>query len=256
MEQDPPKPPAGTFPAQLGNFNRSSEVNYLRSNNKGDGKYFFTYYKSANLSSIEYSLWNFTNAADARKLFQQRKTSAEAEREFTLRVESRGDSRFASIGSKGSAYTYWLDGSVLHYIDGLNARTVIDFDAQLTNQTAFSREGIPEISATAKPNVVTVTKLIDDYKADPKTADNNYKGKTFVVSGGVAVVEKDKKGDPLVGFIKPGAKSANEGMVICSFQKSDEPMAATIKKGQTIELSARVLGAVFGNVLLQNCAKP
>ena len=79
--------------------------------------------------------------------------------------------------------------------------------------------------------------------------------KTIIITGVVEVSDKDKKGNPLVGFLRPGSTSPLDGMVDCSFDKSQEEVMSKVKKGDSVKLQGKVFGNLLGNIMLENCTK-
>jgi hypothetical protein len=59
----------------------------------------------------------------------------------------------------------------------------------------------------------------------------------------------------MIAFVKPGATNPLDGMIVCSFDKSQEAVQAGVKKGDTVTLQGKFTMSLAGNVMLENCAK-
>ncbi|PYS73085.1 MAG: hypothetical protein DMF69_05865 [Acidobacteria bacterium] len=245
-----PKPPAGSFPQQLGTFRRSGEPEYHKRYSASSGPHFTATYYGPRTPWVEYTIWDFPNPASARDEFLAKRKSPEGR---NRRMFQMGEDRyaFATLG-EGNTTIYLLENNHIHCSHGLDRKAVIAFDAELCHQTPFT---IGELSETGNLPVIPVLTLLNDYAKDSKAADLKYKLKTVVITGEVTVAEKNKKGKPVIAFMRPSAKSANDGMAICDFAEANEADALAIKKGETVRISARVFGNLLGNVMLQNCQK-
>ena len=73
------------------------------------------------------------------------------------------------------------------------------------------------------------------------------------MTGVVEVTGKDKSGNPFMGFLRPGSTNPLDGMVDCSFDKSQETIVSKVKKGDSVKLQGKVYGNLLGNIMLENC---
>jgi len=245
-----PKPPAGSFPLQIGEFKRTGQPEYYKSHSASFAPYFSATYYGPKAPWVSYTLWDYPSPASAREQFlAKRKPAGDSK----LRMFQMGEDRYAltRVGEGGTT-TYFLENNHIHQAFGNDRTTVLAFEAELSHQAPFS---IGELRETDNLPVIPVLTLLSDYRKDPKAADLKYKLKTVVLSGEVTVAEKNKKGKPVIAFMRPEAKAATDGMVICEFAAAGEAAAAALKKGETVKISAHVFGQIMGNVMLQNCQK-
>jgi hypothetical protein len=96
---------------------------------------------------------------------------------------------------------------------------------------------------------VTATKLWNDYQANEVAADEKYKGKTLLVSGSVASIDKDFADNIVVRLSTP-----NQFMsTMATLDDSQKSKAAQLSKGQPIRLRCEGRGMIIGSPSLDDC---
>lgn len=253
-----PSPPAGAFPAEVGRFKRYRTPDLHQWRKIGTGVNFEARYEADSKSWVQYSLWKFPTAAEAQQGMAARKK--EIQGYVNEKFVDDTDSRFATVYlGDGRANAYWVDGANLVNITGRSQEIVYEFEGLLKKSPPAKVVEVElqpkQTTASSTGPQVTVGDLLNEYQKDYAAADKKYKGKTITVSGVVEVAQNDKRGNPMVGFMKPGSTRPADGMVICSFDKSQEASVSAIKKGDTVRLSGRVFGSLIGNVMLDKCSK-
>lgn len=131
----------------------------------------------------------------------------------------------------------------LAFIDTLNDVE----NAEITVPVVVSQTQEEEAPA---PEAIKVTPniLITEYEANGVAADAKYKGNLVEVTGIVGSIDKDILDTPYIAF-----ESSNIiNSVQCMFEKGDESVLATIKKGQSITLRGEVTGQLM-NVIVRDC---
>jgi hypothetical protein len=160
-----------------------------------------------------------------------------------------------------TTYVLFKDGMRLRQVGGSLQKPVLELEGLLKNappveMTPINVSEIEASGPTDSNNLsVTVLQLLDDYKKDASAADKKYKGKTITVTGTVEVSEKDKKGNWMIAYMRPGSTAPKDGMVVCSFEKSQEASVSKVKKGDMVMLKGKVMMNIIGNVVLENCSK-
>jgi hypothetical protein len=253
-----PKPPAGTFPSQLGAFNLKESPDWHKAASYNPVEYWEgTYTNGANY--ITYKLWDCKSEAELLSAFEKQKKSVVPSGKY--KITDDGAFRYALVTYPGmTTYVLFMDGLRLIQVGGSAQKPVLEMEGLLKNAPPVEMTPINvsemEASNPAGDNLsVTVLHLLDDYKKDAAAADKKYKGKTITVSGTVEVADKDKSGKPMIAFMRPGATAPKDGMVVCSFEKSQQASVSAIKKGDTVRLQGRVFGNIVFSVMLDNCAK-
>lgn len=254
-----PKPPAGSFPTSLGAFNLKESPDWHGVKSYNPVEYWEgTYTNGTNY--ITSKIWNCKSEAELNEAFEKQKKSMTPTSKFKV-TDDRAD-RYAFVNSSMSTYVLFKDGLRLRQVGGSLQQAVLEFEGLLKNApplplTPINVSELEAQSATGGGNnsAVTVLQLLDDYKKDEAVADKKYKGKTISVTGTVEVSDKDKAGKPMIAFMRPGSTKPADGMVICSFDKSQEAAASKVKKGDTVTLQGSVTMSLLGNVMLENCTK-
>ncbi len=249
-----PKPPAGSFPAQLGDYKLKEKPDYYGVSSLNRVPYFEGEYNSGT-NYIKYTLWDYKTEADVKSAFEARKKYITALTKF--QIVDNSDARYVVVSTPGNSnYVLFTDGTQLKQIYGYHQKSIYEFEGLLKNSPPAEVVAVNLEKLASDNNLsVTVLQLLDDYKKDSAAADKKYKGKTISVTGTVEVSIKDKKGNPLIGFLRPGSTNPADGMVDCSFDKSQEPVISKVKKGDSVKLQGKVFGNLLGNIMLENCTK-
>ena len=258
-----PKPSAADFPAQIGRFSLSTgpEYSYSEYSAAPLRAYFHSFYKADDVRDLRYYVYDYKTADEARAGFEAKKKEMKGYQGYQHVDDT--DTRFASVWLKtGSSSVLWLDGTKFKYAYGIMQKPLYEFEgllknaapAQVVEVTLGETETPRTASSTAAPSL-TVTGLLDEYKKDAAAADKKYKDKIVLVSGTVEVSDKDKKGNWMIAFMRPGSTAPKDGMVICGFDKSQEKNVSGIKKGDLITLRGKVSMNLIGSVMLENCTK-
>lgn len=105
-------------------------------------------------------------------------------------------------------------------------------------------------AAPAKPPIrISATDLKAAYDKNEVAADIQYKGRTLIVNGVIASIDKDFMDSPVVNLA-----SDNEFMhVMAKFDKSDAARLAQLHKGDQITLTCVGNGRIVGSPVLK-CA--
>ncbi|HEY0458526.1 MAG TPA: hypothetical protein VGC97_05190 [Pyrinomonadaceae bacterium] len=253
-----PKPPAGTFPAQMGAFHlkQSPDWNGVKSYNPAEnweGEY------TNGTNYIKYKFWNYKSEAELNEAFDKQKKYITPSSKFKIFDDSPARYSFMNLSGE-SVYVLYKDGTQLKQLTGSGQQPIYEFEGLLKNTApaAVVPVNYSELKAATDSNnnsPLTVVQLLDDYKKDSDAADKKYKGKTIIFKGTVEVADKDKEGKPMIAFLRPGAKNPNEGMVACSFDKSQESVVSKVKKGDTVLLQGKVFGSIMDVMIIQNCTK-
>lgn len=253
-----PKPSPADFPAQIGRFKRTTDADYLYSEFSPVPlrEYFYSNYNSAETGDIKLYVYEYKTLADAQAGFEAQKKQMKSYQGYQYIDDS--SSRLAAVWLKtGSTSVTWLDGMKMKNVSGIGQKAIYELEGLLRNTAPVAVAEVKTESSVpvANETSVTVLQLLDDYKRDSAAADKKYKDKTIVVSGTVEVADKDKTGKPMIGFMRPGTTAPEDGMVICSFEKSQESSVSKIKKGDTVTLKGRVFANLLFSVMLQDCTK-
>lgn len=252
-----PKPPEGTFPAQIGNYVLQHKPDYEGVTSYYAAPHFEAEYKEDS-NSLKYALWIYNSEADLDADFEKRKGSFRPTEKS--KVVDNSDTRYALAALDGwTSCVLYKDGKYLKQISAFRQQRALDFEGLLKNAAPLAAvplnvDELKKSSPESNPSV-TVLQLLDDYKKDPSAADKKYKGKKISVTGTVEVSEKDKKGNWMIGFMRPGSTAPKDGMVVCSFDKSQESRVSSVKKGDLITLQGSVFGNILFSVIMQNCSK-
>lgn len=252
-----PKPPENSFPAKTGNFELFNDYKWRDGKATYDhGEHFETDYSNGT-AMVKYKLWNLKTEEELQARFDDLKKTMTTAKSV---IADDKDSRYAVINPQGGASTViFKNGLQIKQLSGSSQAYVYTFEGLLKNEpplavVAFTPEAVPT-ATPAKDSAITITKLLDDYKNDSAAADKKYKGKVITISGTVEVSDKDRNGNPLIGFMRPGSTKPTDGMVVCGFDKSQEASVSKIKKGDTVKLSGKVMMSLVGSVTLENCKK-
>ena len=252
-----PKPPEGTFPAKLGNYTLDHKPDYNEPTSYAPVKNFSAEYKNGT-ETVRYTLYIYNNEAELNEAFDKRRNIKVTSDKS--KVADNSENRYAIAALSGwNNYIYFKDGLYLKVIDTFRQNVGLEFEGLLKNAEPLPAVALNESELkTSSDNTslsVTATQLLDDYKKDSAAADKKYKGKMIDIHGKVAVSERSKSGTWLVSLMRPGATSPTSGMVVCSFEKSQEAGAMTIKVGDTVHLKGSVINSIVGNVVFERCAK-
>ena len=255
-----PKPSPDDFPATAGRFARASDPEYINGSYGALKEYFYSYYKAPDAPNLKLTIAHFKTPDEANSALEAKRKQLKAEKGYQY-VDDTG-ARFAAVWLKdGSALVIWTDGTKLKYLSGAPQKPLYEFEGLLRNTAPAPVVDVKLDESGTMPGAntvglsVTVLELLDDYKKDAAAADKKYKGKTITVTGTVEVAEKDKTGKPMIGFMRPGATAPKDGMVVCSFEKSQETIISKVKKGEMVMLKGRVFGNIVFSVMLDNCSK-
>jgi len=258
-----PKPPAGTFPAKVGSYNLDN-MDYIAPSSYNPTTHFESEYKSG-AETVRYTLWVYNSEAEMNADFEKRKKDAGGASE-NGKVVDNSDSRYAVAAMPGwtNAVVY-KDGNYIRHISSYRQQPTLDFEGFLKNAppAQASTFNVADLKSASNTNSststnsssLTVGQLLEEYKKDAAAADKKYKGKTITFSGTAEFADKDKAGKPMVGFLKPGSTKPADGMVVCSFDKSQEAAVLKIKKGDVVKLQGKIMGNILFNVLFENCTK-
>jgi hypothetical protein len=251
-----PKPPAGTFPSQLGAFNLKEKPDYNRvaSYNPVEN-WEGTYTNGTNY--ISYKLWNYKSDEEVSAAFDARKKYITPTDKFKVLDDSA--SRYALVTSGGNqVYVLFKDGARIRQLGGSLQKPVYEVEGLMKNAPPLETVAInmSELSgSTNTGKTVTIQELLDEYKKDSAAADKKYKDQFIMIKGTVEVSDKDKQGKPMIGFLRPGSTQPKDGMVVCGFEKTEDSVFSKVKKGDTVLLQGKVFGSILGTVVLQNCKK-
>jgi hypothetical protein len=251
-----PKPPAGSFPAQLGAFNLKDTPDWYGVKSYNPVEYWQGNYSNGT-NYITSKVWNYKTDAELNSAFDARKKYITPTAKFKVLDDSPGRYSFMNFSGE-TVYVLIKDGMLLKELSGTGQKPVYEFEGLLRN--APPKEVVPinyseMTAATSDGSTVTVLQLLDDYKKDSAAADKKYKDKTISVTGTVAVADKDKAGKPMIAFMRPGSTKPADGMVICSFDKGQDAVLTKVKKDDTVTLRGKVIMNLLGNVMLENCLK-
>lgn len=252
-----PKPPAGTFPAKLGNYTLDHKPDYNEPTSYMPTKSFSAEYKSST-ETVRYTLFVFNSEAELNDAFNKRRSQTVTS--ANSKVVDNSENRYAIAAFSGwNNYIYFKDGLYLKMIDTYRQNVGLEFEGLLKNAEPLPAVtfNVNEMEKSSSNNgtSVTVLQLLDDYKKDATAAQKKYDGKTITVTGTVEVSEKDKKGNWMIGFMRPGSTAPKDGMVVCGFEKSQEAIVSKVKKGDLVSLRGKVFGNILFSVILQNCSK-
>lgn len=252
-----PKPPEGTFPAKLGNYTLDHKPDYNEPTSYMPTRNFSAEYKSGT-ETVRYTLFIFNSEAELNEAFDKRRNTVI--KSDKSKVVDNNENRYAVAALSGwNNYIYFKDGLYLKEIDAFRQNVALEFEGLLKNAPPLPAAALNvnelEKSSSDNASSVTVLQLLDDYKKDSAAADKKYKGKTITVTGTVEVSDKDKKGNWMIGFMRPGSTAPKDGMVICSFEKSQESTVSKVKKGDTVSLRGTVFVNILFSVMLEKCSK-
>lgn len=115
-------------------------------------------------------------------------------------------------------------------------------------EAAPKEEKRKEAPAPAPAIEVTARALFAEYEANEVAADMKFKGKQLAVTGTVASINKDFKGDVWVGLA-----TENEFMPVHAEGFSPNQVA-DLKKGQKIKITCTGKGMIVGSPMLKKCS--
>ena len=96
---------------------------------------------------------------------------------------------------------------------------------------------------------VSWTTMLDDYEANPISADSTYKDKILMVTGEVSDIGREIMQQPYVEFEADFLKG-----VRLTFDKSEEDAISSLAKGDTISVIGKCTGELItGTVALNDC---
>jgi len=268
-----PKPPEGTFPAKLGSYDLD-KIDYIAPSSYNPITHFESEYKSG-AETVRYTLWVYNSEAEMNADFDKRKKYVGGS-SANGKIVDNSDTRYAVAATSGwDSSVVFKDGVYIRQIRAYRQQPTLDFEGFLknappvqavtfnvadlskpaTNSNSSTNKSNTNSSSTSSSSSLTVGQLLEEYKSNPSAADQKYKGKTITFSGTAEFADKDKKGNPMVGFMKPGSTKPTDGMVACSFDKSQEASVLKIKKGDLVKLQGKVIMSLVGSVMLENCLK-
>ena len=260
-----PKPPEGTFPAKVGSYELDHAPDYVAPSSYNPVAHFESEYVSGS-ENIRYTFWVYNSEAEMNADFEKRKKYVGGASDKG-KVTDDSETRYAVAALSGwDNSIVFKDGIYIKQVRAYRQQPTLDFEGFLKN--APPAQAVPldvsELSKSASNSnstsstgnsSVTVLQLLDDYKKDAAAADKKYKGKTITVSGTVEVSEKDKKGNWMIAFMRPGSTAPKDGMVVCSFDKSQETSVSKVKKGDAVKLQGKVSMSIVGSVIIENCSR-
>ncbi|MBS1794862.1 MAG: hypothetical protein JSS81_13465 [Acidobacteria bacterium] len=254
-----PKPPAGTFPAQIGDFTLDHKPDFDEPSSYNPAPSFESEYKKG-YESIRLKIWSFTNDADLNAAFDKRRQSLKPTDKGIVSDDSPGRYAIASLPG-WSSYVLFKDGNYLKQVDAYSQKNALDFEGWLRNAPPREQVALNEADLKKKANnnassELTVTQLLDDYKKDAAAADKKYKDKTVRISGTAVVSDRDKSGKWMLAFMRPGSTKPAEGMIVASFEKDKESNVTSVKKGDVVTIQCRVSMNLVFSVMLESCSKP
>lgn len=260
-----PKPPAGTFPSSLGAFQIGHKPDYEDQTGFSPRPHFDSEYVNGN-EKVSYTLWVYNSEAERDADFEARKKYVGGTSAYSKIVESTNDRLFVAAKPGWTSYVLYKDGKNIRQLGAYKQESVLDIEGLMKNAPPAQAVALNDAelakpaannSSTTGTNAssVTVLQLLDDYKKDSKAADAKYKNKFITVTGTVEVSDKDKRGNWMIGFMRPGSTAPKDGMVVCSFDKSKEASVSSVKKGSAVSLKGRVMMSLLGTVLLDSCER-
>ena len=250
------KPPEGSFPAQIGSYNLVDSYDWYNGKETyHHGEHFEADY-SFGAGYVKYKLWIFKTEDELQSRFNELKQAMTTSK---TQIADDKDSRYAIINlQSGSSIVLYKNGLQLKQLSGASQGVVYILEGLFKNESPVEAVAFKMETPTPAPSTgssgLTVVQLLDEYKKDSAAADTKYKGKVISISGTVEVVDKDKNGNPLISFMRPGSTKPTDGMVICSFEKSQESMVSKIKKGDSVKFSCKVSMGLVGSVVLEKCS--
>lgn len=113
------------------------------------------------------------------------------------------------------------------------------------------RPSLPHLAAPQgqHPLAVSAAELWAAYNHDPAGADQSYKGKPLLVSGTVAGVSRDFRGDVVVRLTTGDPFETARA----TLSSRDSAITAAIIKGQAVSLACTGRGALIGAPILDAC---
>lgn len=253
-----PKPPEGVFPADVGGFKMEQKPDYNKPTTYKPATWFNGEYKK-DAGTVRYNVSVYNSEAETADAYNKIKDSIKDSDHG--KVVEKGDNRIAFAALSGwNSYVYFKDGKYLKTIDSYNQKDALDFEGFLKNQppqaiTMLNEAELKQNALGTKSDVVTVLQLLDDYKKDDAAADKKYKDKVIKIAGKVEFSDRDKAGQWMIGFLRPGATKATDGMVVASFEKAKELPVTALKKGDNVTLQCKVSMNLYVSIMLENCSK-
>lgn len=120
--------------------------------------------------------------------------------------------------------------------------------APTTTTTGVTTAAAP--TAAPKPAIeVTAKQLFNDYHANEVNADDQYKGKTLLVSGTVSKIRKDFRDTMILDL----ATSNQFQPVAAELDDSEKATAKTLSQGDGVKLRCTGKGMVVGRPRLIDC---
>lgn len=96
---------------------------------------------------------------------------------------------------------------------------------------------------------ISASQLFNEYQANEVAADQRYKGKWLLVSGTVQSIDKNAFNNIVVRL-----RTSNEFMgAMAHLDDAHEGLAASLNKGQKIQLECKGGGIVIGSPVLKEC---
>lgn len=120
----------------------------------------------------------------------------------------------------------------------------------LTQLTPDEAQHLSDLNVDAETLKVPAATLLSTYKANEVRGDNAYKGKTLLISGLIASIEKDFTNAIIV---KVGTGADFETPTAwCYVVDADAKSAAALSKGDHISIRGRVEGLTLGEVIVRD----
>lgn len=104
-------------------------------------------------------------------------------------------------------------------------------------------------AAPAPVQEISAAKLHQAYKQNEVAADDQFKGKTFNITGVVAGIQKDFT-DSIYVTIKTGDEFS---ALQAYFDDAHKSAIAALKPGQAVKIQGRVDGAMMQSVMVKDC---
>jgi hypothetical protein len=253
-----PKPPDGTFPAKLGNYALEHKPDFEEQDLYNPRSNFASEYSNGT-EKVQYKLWLYNSEAEMNSDYEARKKYITSTQK--AKVVDNSDTRYFVAAMPGwTSAVLYKDGKNLRQITAYKQQSVLDVEGFLKNAPPVPAVTLSEAdfpaSSNTNGNSISIKQLLDDYKKDSDAAEKKYDGKTITINGTVEVSDRDKQGKWMIAFLRPGSTKPADGMVICSFEKSNESNVTSVKKGDTVMLKGTVIMNLLGNIMLEKCSKP
>lgn len=252
-----PNPPEDVFFQNIGDFALTKRPDYHSPNSSNPVPRFEGEYKNGT-QIVHYIVSVFDDEAEAAAAFNKLRETVHGGQ--NRKVFEKSDSRiFVGAMAGWDSDIYFTDGRFLKKINSFNQKSALDFEGILKNAPplpigTFSADELKS-DAPAVESTTGVTELLN-YFSKKSPGDNGiYKDKIIKFKGTIESSGRSKKGDWILGFMRPGSTSPTAGMVVASFEKSKEYDVAQAQKGDEVILQCKVSMKVHTSVILENCSK-